>query len=149
MAIIRVVEPGLPVSGDDERIVDVGPRVEERADDVELALADREQQRRPAAGRSGRDVGAVLDERLHDRDVPFAGRPHESGLAARAFPGVDVGAARDQHAFTTPAIPVRAAVISAVSPSDIVVFGSAPASSSVSTSAALPLTHAIERGVTL
>ena len=45
-------------------------------------------------------------------------------------------------------LPVRAAVISAVSPSGKAVFGSAPAASSFSMTAALPLTQARYNGVT-
>ncbi len=45
-------------------------------------------------------------------------------------------------------LPVRAAVISAVSPSGSAVLGSAPAASSFSMTAALPLTHARYSGVT-
>jgi hypothetical protein len=56
-------------------------------------------------------------------------------------------APRTSSAFTTAALPVRAAVMSAVSPSGIEVFGSAPAASSFSTMGALPFTHASHSGV--
>ena len=51
-------------------------------------------------------------------------------------------------ALTAGTLPVRAAVISAVSPSGNAVFASAPAASSFSITAASPLTHARYNGVT-
>ena len=70
--------------------------------------------------------------------MPFGGRPHQRGLAAPAFPS----RSRRRHARGAPSprrsLPVRAAVISAVSPSGSAVFGSAPAFSSRSIIAALP-----------
>ena len=50
--------------------------------------------------------------------------------------------------FTAAGMPVRAAVMSAVSPSDCVAFGLAPAFSSSSSIAALPLVAASESGGT-
>ena len=57
-------------------------------------------------------------------------------------------APRASSAFTAAALPVRAAVMSAVSPDGRAASGSAPVSSSIRTMGALPLMQASESGVT-
>ena len=67
--------------------------------------------------------------------------PRRSSFASATAP-------RASSAFTTSTDPVRAAVMSGVSPPGSAPFGSAPAFKSRSTMAALPFVHAIESGVT-
>ena len=64
-----------------------------------------------------------------------------------ALSRASTGAPCDSSACTASGLPVRAAVISGVSPAGPAAFGSAPAFTSVSIKAALPLSAAIERGV--
>ena len=82
-----------------------------------------------------------LDQRLDHVGVVLGSRPHQRGLTAQRLLRVDVGAVGQQRLDRRDS-PVRAAVISAVSPSGSAVFGSAPAVSSRSMMAALPLMHA-------
>ena len=67
-----------------------------------------------------------VDERLDHGGVTFGGRPHQRGLPAPAFLRVDVGAVRRAAPSRHRALPVRAAVISTVSPSGSAVFGVGP-----------------------
>ena len=48
-------------------------------------------------GGSRMHVGAVLEKRSHDGHVPLFDSPHERGLPAQLFAGVDVGAAADEQ----------------------------------------------------
>ena len=90
----RGVGPG---GGRPDRVVDVRARREQRAHRVGLARAHREQQRRPARGRPLVDVRAELDQRMDGGRVVLGGGPVQRGLAAPAFPGAEVGAARQQQ----------------------------------------------------
>ena len=85
------------------------------------------------------DLGAGRRQRANHVGVILGRRPHQRGLAEPALAGVDVGAARRQQRRTVSTLPVRAAVISTVSPSGVAVLASAPALSSMRTIAALPL----------
>ena len=58
--------------------------------------ADGEEERRETGGKTRMNVRPRGDQRLHDRRVPFGGRPHQRGLAARLVFGVDRGASREQ-----------------------------------------------------
>ena len=97
----------------DERRVEVGPRREERLDDLGVALGRRPHQGRLPAPLLRVHVGPAGEQRLH---------------------GIELPGARGGHQGVSP--PGRAA------------FGSAPASSSSSTIAALPFVQASESGVT-
>ena len=87
-------------------------------------------------------------ERAHDVGVPLGGGPHQRRLLPRTARRRSRSRRARAAASTTSATPVRAAVISAVSPSGCAVLGSAPALSSSSTSAALPPAQASESGRT-
>ena len=130
------------------RFVHVRSGLQQDADDVRLPFAHGEEQRREPGGERRAEIGSRLDEhppRLRRGLRP----PPTSGPSARAaLLRVDVGAARRAAPSPTPSLPVRAAVISAVSPPGSAAFGSAPASSNSSTIAPLPFVQASESGVT-
>ena len=109
---------------------------------------DGEQQRREAGRQRGAEIGARLDQRLHDRGVALGRRPHQRRLPAPVVLGVDTRAVRRAAPSPPASLPVRAAVISGVSPPGSAAFGSAPAFSSSSTIAPLPFVQASESGVT-
>ena len=67
-------------------------------------------------GRPGVDFRAGREQRLHHRGMVFRGRQHQRRLSPPLLRSVDVGAG-SSSIFTASTLPVRAAVISAVSPS--------------------------------
>ena len=81
------------------------------------------------------------------RECPSAAA-HMSAVCPRHVSAALTSAPRLSSNSTSSCEPVRAAVISAVSPSAAVVFGSAPASSNCSAITALPLMEASEMGRT-
>ena len=113
-----------------------------------MAFADGEQEGRESGVEAGAEIGAGLDQRFDDFDIAFGRGPHERGLPALGSPWRGRRRRAASSAFTASTLPVRAAVIKAVSPPGSVVFGSAPAFSSSSIIAALPFVQASESGVT-
>ena len=83
----------------------------------------------------------------HDLDVPFGRRPHQRRLPALRSLRIDVGAAREQRLHRVE-LPGARGRHQGVSPPGSAAFGSAPAFSSNSTIAPLPLVQASESGVT-
>ena len=79
---------------------------------------------------------------LRRRGVVSRRRPHERGLTLPPVLRVRIGAVGEDNARTAATVPLRAAVMIAGSPSGSEVFASAPAASSRSMIAALPLTQA-------
>ncbi len=61
-----------------------------------MAFADGEEERREPGGKTRVHVRPGADQRLHDRRVPFGGRPHQRGLSARFVLGVNPGTGREQ-----------------------------------------------------
>ena len=98
--------------------------------------------------RPGVDVRAACGEQFDDVRMVFGDGPHQRRLRADRVSGVDVGAPVEQQRDGLGIAGTRAAVMSAVSPPGVAVFGSAPASSSVRMIAALPLRAARPIGVT-
>ena len=130
-----------------QRLVRAGARRQQLAGHPQVAGPHREQERREAAVRAGRDVRAPLDQCVRGGEVVLGCRPHQRGLAAPALAPVRVRPAVEEQACTASARPVRAAVISAVSPSGVAQFGSAPASRRIPMNAALPFSLATASGV--
>ena len=93
------------------------------------------------------DVGAAREKQFDDVGVIFEHRPHERGLAVHVSLALTF-APRSRSSLTASILPVRAAVIRAVSPPGLALFGSTPASSSLRIMAALPLVAARSIGVT-
>ena len=101
-------------------------------------------QARNGRGRgTGIHVPARLDQQRHGVRVVLVGCPHQGRFTQPGLPGVDIGTV-DEQRLIMPTLPVRAAVMSTVSPSGWAVFAFAPASSA-SITAALPLVAASER----
>ena len=80
---------------------------------------------------------APLGEELDHLRLTLRGGPHQRGLPAEVFLGVDVGAGLEQPLGRFD-VAARATAISAVSPSGFVVLGSAPALSNASMIGAEP-----------
>ena len=92
--------------------------------------------------------GAGGEQHLHGGRVIFAHGNHQRRLLELRLARVHARAALDEQRAARPGLPVRAAVISAVSPPASTALGSAPASSRRRIMSALPLTAARYSGVT-
>ena len=93
------------------------------------------------------DISTTFDQGIHYRCMSFRGRPHQGSLIVSAIFRIYLCRVREQRIYRSN-LPVRAAVISAVSPPGKTVLGSEPAFSSASIISALPFTQASDRGVT-
>src|SRR5207247_1343915 len=127
IAAIRLAHPGERVQGGEARtpIVGISACVKQCNREFEMSILHRQNQWAGAGAR------------------PFAMR---FARLRRSF--AFTSAPRASSAFTAPGFPVRAAVMSTVSPPRNFVFGSAPAARSNSTMAGFPFWHASESGVT-
>jgi len=92
------------------------------------------------------DVGAVLEQQRDHRRLLLGGGPHQRGLAAPAFLGIDVGALAEQQLGGVD-LPVRATAINSVCPSALGASTSPPAAMSASMIAGLPCSAATVMGV--
>ena len=84
------------------------------------------------------EIGAGGEQQVGGGGVAFGRGPHQGRLAFDRVPRVLTSAPAPSSTLRASVLPVSAAVISAVSPSSEVPFGSAPALSSRSMIAALP-----------
>ena len=88
-AVDCVVQRGPTAFG---RRIDVRVRVEQAADDVDVAIGGRPHQRRPAGSISRVDRRMMIDERLHRFAVTPRGRVLQRCAMVSALFNIDVGA---------------------------------------------------------
>ena len=109
------------------------------------------------AGRPLRGLGAGFERAFRSAPrsissltaagMSLIGRPHQRRRPSQRFLRVDLSAPRSSSTFIAATLPVRDAIISAVSPRGSCSFGSAPAFSRLSMMAAFPFRPASESGV--
>ena len=78
-------------------LVHAGPRGEQDAGGLDVAVAGGGDQRRERLPRSGMDIGAPLDQRADDVPVAPGDRPHQRRLVGGGGGRVDVGPAGEQR----------------------------------------------------
>ena len=79
-----------------QRVVEIGSDRDQRLQGVLLIVTHREQQRREPARRPRVYIGASVDQGLDRSGVPFDRRPHQRGLVAPLFSGVDLSAMSEE-----------------------------------------------------
>ena len=77
-------------------LVDVGPGLQEDANDFDAPFAHGEEERREAGRQRGPEIGSGLEQHLDDRRMSIGGRPHQGGLPV-PFLRIDVRAPGQQR----------------------------------------------------